>query len=124
MNTSTGENIVNTQGNLSRRKSITRSTWMMSTLAVGSAIGLMASLSGAAVAPPEPDSPDTSVRWNTKKGAGYTEQAGYSDKDVTGYKGRYIYGATIGILQLPAFLSQVVERLFNHFRLDLRILLF
>ena len=102
MNTSTGENIVNTQGNLSRRKSITRSTWMMSTLAVGSAIGLMASLSGAAVAPPEPDSPDTSVRWNTKPGGGYTEQAGYGDKDVTGWKGRYIYGASIGILQLPA----------------------
>ena len=64
----TGEDEVNTQENLSRGKCITRSTWLMSTLAVGSALGLMASLSGAAVAPPEPDSPDTSVRWNTKPG--------------------------------------------------------
>ena len=98
----TGKDEVNTQAKWSRGKSITRSTWMMSALAVGSALGLMASTSWAAVAPPEPDSPDTSVRWNTKPGGGYTEQAGYGDEDVTGYKGRYIYGASIGILQLPA----------------------
>ena len=61
-----------------------------------------ASSANAAVSPPEPESPDTSTRWKTKPGDVYNEQRGYSDKDVTGYAGRYRYGATVGILQLPA----------------------
>ena len=75
-----------------------------SVVAAGAAVGMMgaASNANAAVSPPEPESPDTSVRWNTKPGDLYNEQRGYGDKDVTGYKGRYIYGATVGILQLPA----------------------
>jgi len=73
-------------------------------VAAGAAVGMMgaASHADAAVSPPEPESPDTSVRWNTKPGDLYNEKRGYGDKDVTGYKGRYIYGATVGILQLPA----------------------
>ena len=49
-----------------------------SAVAAGSAIGLMggASIANAAVAPPEPDSPDTSVRWNTKPGDLYNEKLG------------------------------------------------
>jgi len=75
-----------------------------SVVAAGAAAGMIgaASTANAAVSPPEPESPDTSVRWNTKPGDLYNEQRGYGDKDVTGYKGRYIYGATVGILQLPA----------------------
>ena len=75
-----------------------------SVVAAGAAAGVIgaASTANAAVSPPEPESPDTSVRWNTKPGDLYNEQRGYGDKDVTGYKGRYIYGATVGILQLPA----------------------
>jgi len=61
-----------------------------------------ASTAGAAVSPPEPESPDTSIRWNTKPGDLYNEKTGYSDREVTGYKGRYVYGPTVGILQLPA----------------------
>ena len=75
-----------------------------SVVAAGAAAGMIgaASTANAAVSPPDPESPDTSVRWNTKPGDLYNEQRGYGDKDVTGYKGRYIYGATVGILQLPA----------------------
>ena len=86
---------------VSRRKFLAGSA---SVVAAGAAVGMMGATSNAnaAVSPPEPESPDTSVRWNTKPGDLYNEQRGYGDKDVTGYKGRYIYGATVGILQLPA----------------------
>jgi len=75
-----------------------------SAVAAGAAVGMMgaASTAGAAVSPPEPESPDTSIRWNTKPGDLYNEKTGYSDREVTGYKGRYVYGPTVGILQLPA----------------------
>jgi len=92
---------------LTRREFVTKSTGTVaavSAIAAGSAVGLMGASSNAnaAVAPPEPESPDTSVRWKTPHGDLYNEQRGYSDRDVTGWKGRYIYGATVGILQLPA----------------------
>jgi hypothetical protein len=92
---------VDTEKNVSRRNFIVGSA---SAIAAGSAIGLMGGASNvnAAVAPPEPDSPDTSVRWKTKPGDLYNEKSGYGDEDVTGYKGRYIYGPTVGILQLPS----------------------
>ena len=53
-------------------------------LAAGTAIGMMGTAANAAVAPPEPDSPDTSVRWNTEPGDLYNEKRGYGDEDVTG----------------------------------------
>jgi len=96
-----------TDNDLSRREFLSRSTGTVvaaSAIAAGSAVGLMgaASDASAAVAPPEPESPDTSVRWKTEPGDLYNEQRGYSDRDVTGWKGRYVYGPTVGILQLPA----------------------
>ena len=96
-----------TDNDLSRREFLSKSTGTVvaaSAIAAGSAVGLMgaASDASAAVAPPEPESPDTSVRWKTEHGDLYNEQRGYSDRDVTGWKGRYIYGPTVGILQLPA----------------------
>ena len=96
-----------TDNDLSRREFLSRSTGTVvaaSAIAAGSAVGLMgaASDASAAVALPEPESPDTSVRWKTEPGDLYNEQRGYSDRDVTGWKGRYVYGPTVGILQLPA----------------------
>ena len=76
-----------------------------SAIAAGSALGVMgaASTVSAAVAPPEPESPDTSVRWKAERGGLYNEQRGYGDEDVvTGWNGRMIYGPTVGIVQLPA----------------------
>jgi len=102
---STGQD--DTESDFSRREFLTRSTGTVaaaSAIAAGSAVGLMgvSSSANAAVAPPEPESPDTSVRWETEHGDLYNEKSGYGDRDVTGWKGRYIYGATVGILQMPA----------------------
>jgi len=96
------------ENDLTRREFITKSTGTIaaaSALAAGSAVGLMgaASTANAAVAPPEPESPDTSVRWKAERGGLYNEQRGYGDEDVvTGWPGRMIYGPTVGIVQLPA----------------------
>ena len=92
---------------LTRREFVTKSTGTVaavSAIAAGSAVGLMGASTNAnaAVAPPESESPDTSVRWKTEPGDLYNERHGYSDRDVTGWKGRYVYGPTVGILQLPA----------------------
>ena len=86
---------------VSRRKFLAGSA---SVVAAGTAIGMMgaASHADAAVAPKPPESPDTSVRWKTEPGDLYNEKRGYGDIDVTGYAGRAVYGATVGILQLPA----------------------
>jgi hypothetical protein len=76
-----------------------------SAIAAGSALGVMgaASTVSAAVSSPEPESPDTSVRWKAERGGLYNEQRGYGDEDVvTGWNGRMVYGPTVGIIQLPA----------------------
>ena len=90
-----------TKSNLSRRKFVMKSAGV---IAAGSALGTIGATTGAFadVAPPEPESPDTSIRWKTPHGDLYNEKRGYSDRVVTGYKGKYIYGPTVGILQLPA----------------------
>jgi len=89
--------------NFTRRKFIKGSA---GALAAGAVLGPIGATTAFAqdgnVSPPEPESPDTSVRWKTPHGDLYNEQRGYGDRDVTGYKGRYIYGPTVGILQLPA----------------------
>jgi len=92
---------VNTEADPSRRNFIKGTA---SAIAAGSALGIMgaASTASAAVAPPEAESPDTSPRWATEPGDLYNEKSGYGDEDVTGWKGRYVYGPTVGIIQLPA----------------------
>lgn len=57
-------------------------------IAAGSALGLMgaASTASAAVASPEPEAPDTSIRWKTKPGELYNEKLGNYEEDVTGWK--------------------------------------
>ncbi len=85
----------------SRRKFIASSA---GAIAATSALGVLGAASGANadVAPPEPDSPDTSPRWKAPHGDIYNEERGYGEEPVSGYKGRYVYGPTVGILQLPA----------------------
>jgi len=92
---------IETDKNVSRRNFIVGSA---GAIAAGSAIGLMsaASTANAAVSSPEPESPDTSVRWKAERGGLYNEQRGYGDEDVTGWNGRMVYGPTVGIVQLPA----------------------
>lgn len=87
----------------SRRNFLTTSTGAIaaaSVLAAGAVV--FPSSASAAVSPAPLESPDTDVRWDTPKGDLYNEKVGYGDGDVHGYKGRFVYGATVGILQLEA----------------------
>jgi len=100
---SNNNNVVNTKENankndFSRRKFIQGSASVVAASSV-LGVGAMANtkenkLSNKVV--------NTSVRYDTKKGDLYTETRGYNDKDVTGWKGRTVYGPTVGIIQLPA----------------------
>ena len=112
---------VDAEKNVSRRNFIVGSA---GAIAAGTAIGLMggASDANAAVAPPEPDSPDTSVRWKTKPGDLYNEKLGNGDRDVTGWKGRYVYGPTVGILQLPANIPMLPGDMGNPTTFDFPVL--
>ncbi len=111
-----------TESNLSRRNFLKGSAGAV--IVAGSTLGLMggASIANAAVAPPEPDSPDTSARWKTAPGDLYNEKRGYGDEDVTGYKGRYIYGPTVGILQLPANIPMLPGDMGNPTTFDFPVL--
>jgi len=95
-----------------------------SAAAAGAAVGMIsaASVADAAVAPPEPESPDTSVRWKTPPGDLYNEKLGYGDEDVTGYQGRYVYGPTVGILQLPANIPMLPGDMGNPTTFDFPVL--
>ena len=106
---------------ISRRSFISASTG--AAIAAGS-IGLMGAVSSAnaAVAPPPLESPDTSVRWKAKRGDLYNEKLGYGDEDVTGYAGRAVYGATVGILQLPANIPMLPGDMGNPTTFDFPVL--
>lgn len=48
---------------------------------------------------------DPSVRWkgeNGETGPHFNEERGYGGDEVTGWQGRFIYGATVGIVQIRA----------------------
>ncbi len=109
------------ENSLSRRNFLIGSA---GAVAAASAMGLMsgASDANAEVSPPEPESPDTSVRWKTAPGGLYNEKPGYGDEDVTGYKGRYIYGPTVGILQLPANIPMLPGDMGNPTTFDFPVL--
>ena len=95
-----------------------------SVIAAGTAVGMIgaASHAHAEVAERSPESPDTSVRWNTEPGDLYNEKRGYGDEDVTGYKGRMIYGPTVGILQLPANIPMMPGDMGNPTTFDFPVL--
>ena len=105
-----------------RREFVGTSVGAVGAAVIGASVIGGASTANAAVSPPEPESPDTSVRWNSKPGDLYNEQRGYGDKDVTGYKGRYVYGATVGILQLPANIPMLPGDLGNPTTFDFPVL--
>lgn len=113
-----------TESDVSRRDFLATSTGAIAAASVFAAgATLVSSEANAAVAPPEPESPDTSVRWNTERGALYNEKLGYDDDDyVTGYKGRYIYGPTVGILQLPANIPMLPGDMGNPTTFDFPVL--
>jgi len=105
----------NTETDVSRREFLTRST---GTLAVAGAIaaGAGASLFSGEAKADWPKNSDVSIpsdlmpvvdvdpaeRFRIRQGDLYYEKGGFTDRDVTGWKGRYQYGITVGIIQLPA----------------------
>jgi hypothetical protein len=91
-------------------------------VAGAAALAMSASKTEAAVSPPEPDSPDTSIRWKTKPGGIAHEQVGYTDENVTGYAGRYVYGPTVGVLQLPANIPMIPGDMGNPTTFDFPVL--
>jgi len=114
---------VDTNPEVSRRDFLTASSGALAGAAVLAAgASLAPSVANAAVAPPEPDSPDTSVRWNTKPGDRHIEKSSYGDREVTGYKGRYVYGPTVGVLQLPANIPMLPGDMGNPTTFDFPVL--
>jgi len=100
---------------ISRRDFVAKSTGTVaaaSVLAAGAGASLLTGDAKAAW----PDSSDVSIpsdlmpvvdvdpseRFRIRQGDLYYEKRGFTDRDVTGWKGRYQYGVTVGIIQLPA----------------------
>jgi len=50
---------------------------------------------------------DPAERFRIRQGDLYYEKNGFTDRDVTGWKGRYQYGITVGIIQLPANIPMI-----------------
>ena len=100
---------------LSRREFLTKST---NTIAATSAMaaGVGTSLLSKEASAAWPNSSEVSIppellpvvdvdpaeRWRIRQGDLFYEKAGFTERDVTGWKGRSVYGVTVGIVQLPA----------------------
>jgi len=128
-----------TKSDLSRREFVSRST---GTLAAASAMaaGAGAALVSKKVSAAWPNSSDTadlskigaeafdvdpSVRWdgeNGETGPHFNDELGYGDDDVTGWKGRYIYGATVGIVQIRTRIPMIPGDIGNAGTFDFPIL--
>ncbi len=104
---------VDKQGDVSRREFLTRST---GTIAAAGAIAAGASLISEKASASWPKDSDVSIpsdlmpvvdvdpaeRFRIRQGDLFYEKHGFTERDVTGWKGRYQYGVTVGIIQLPA----------------------
>jgi hypothetical protein len=107
-----------TETDVSRREFLTRST---STIAAAGAIAAGASLMSDAAIASWPKNSGVSIpsdlmpvvdvdpaeRFRIRQGDLYYEKDGFTDRDVTGWKGRYQYGITVGIIQLPANIPMI-----------------
>ncbi len=101
------------QTDFSRREFLTTST---GTIAAASALAAGASLLSKEASAAWPKASDVSIpsellpvvdvdpalRWQIRQGDLYYEKQGYGDRVLTGWKGRSVYGVTVGIIQLPA----------------------
>ena len=122
-----------TKSNLSRREFLSKST---GTIAAASAIAAGASLLSTEASAAWPKSSDVSIpsdlmpvvdvdpdlRWKIRQGDLYYEKRGYEDRDVTGWKGRSVYGPTVGIVQLPANIPMLPGDMGNATTFDFPVL--
>jgi Asp/Glu/hydantoin racemase len=115
---------IDTQEDVSRRDFLATSTGTIaaaSVLAAGAGASLLSKEASAAW-PKTSDTPDPSkigveafdvdpsVRWkgeNGETGPHFNEERGYGNDEVTGWKGRNVYGATVGIVQIPARIPMI-----------------
>jgi hypothetical protein len=109
---------VDSEKDVSRREFLTRST---GTIAAAGAIAAGASLISEEARANWPEKSDVSIpsdlmpvidvdpaeRFRIRQGDLYYEKDGFTDRDVTGWKGRYQYGITVGIIQLPANIPMI-----------------
>lgn len=122
-----------TKSSLSRREFLSKST---GTIAAVSAIAAGASLLPTEASAAWPKSNDVSIpsdlmpvvdvdpnlRWKIRQGDLYYEKRGYEDRDVTGWKGRSVYGPTVGIIQLPANIPMLPGDMGNATTFDFPVL--
>jgi Asp/Glu/hydantoin racemase len=71
---------------------------------------------------PENFDVDLTARSNTKPGDLYNEDRGYTDEKVTSWKGRRVYGATVGIVQIPANIPMLPGDMGNATTFDFPVL--
>jgi len=122
-----------TKNDLSRREFLSKST---GTIAAASVVAAGASLvaSEASAAWPKPSDSsipsdlmpvvdvDPALRWKVRQGDLFYEKHGYADRVVAGWKGRTIYGATVGIIQLPANIPMLPGDMGNPTTFDFPVL--
>ncbi len=124
-----------TKADLSRREFVSRST---GTLAAASAMaaGAGASLLSKEASAAWPNASDVSIppdlmpvvdvdpelRWKVRQGDLFYEKHGYADRVVAGWKGRSVYGVTVGIIQLPANIPMLPGDMGNPTTFDFPVL--
>jgi len=102
-----------TESDVSRREFLTKSTGTIAAAGVMAAGTTLLSEEAKATWPTSSDASipsdvmpvvdvDPAERFRIRQGDLFYEKHGFTDRDVTGWKGRYQYGVTIGIIQLPA----------------------
>jgi len=124
---------------VSRRDFLTSSTGTIaaaSALAVGAGAALLSDQANAAwpkssdVSAPsmigaEAFDVDPSVRWegeNGETGPMFNEEHGYSDDEVTSWQGRLVFGATVGVIQIPTRIPMIPGDMGNMHTFDFPVL--
>ena len=122
-----------TETDVSRREFLTKST---GTIAAAGAIAAGASLLSENASASWPNASDVSIpsdlmpvvdvdpaeRFRIRQGDLFYEKHGYADRIVAGWKGRSVYGATVGIIQLPANIPMLPGDMGNATTFDFPVL--
>ena len=126
-----------TESDLSRREFLSKSTGTIAAASVVATGVAIASTPASAAWPNSSDTPDLSKigveafdvdpsdRWegeNGETGPHFNDEFGYSDDEVTGWQGRLVYGATVGIVQIPARIPMIPGDMGNAGTFDFPVL--
>jgi hypothetical protein len=126
-----------TESDLSRREFLSKSTGTIAAASIMGAGATLASRDASAAWPNSSNTPDSSkigveafdvdpsVRWegeDGETGPHFNDEFGYSEDEVTGWKGRLVYGATVGIVQIPARIPMIPGDMGNAGTFDFPVL--